>query len=134
MSKDYLEKKGYTPMDITKGVIYFKVISFATYGATLAVCYRYQPLRRLIQTPMMKQRIASFETRFPGRWAQAEKFMTEKTTILSQKSWFKIIPDKLGLHAEKFTQAVCENIIGYKMLLPVILPAQFLLTMQLIKH
>jgi hypothetical protein len=114
-------------------VIYFKVISFATYGVTLVACYRYQPLRRLIQTPMMKQRIAQLEIKFPGLWSKGEKFVAEKTSKLSQAWYFKPIPEKLGLNAEKFTQAVWENIIGYKMLLPVLLPAQLLLTMTLIK-
>ncbi len=133
MSKAYLEKKGYTPTDIAKGVVYFKVISFATYGVTLATCYRFQPLRRLIQTPMMKQKIAQFEVKFPGLWAKGEHFVAEKTQKLSQAWYFKPIPEKLGLNAEKFTKAACENIIGYKMLLPVLLPAQLLLTMGLIR-
>lgn len=123
--KELLEKKGISKKDIPLAIVYFKATSYATWFGTLALCYKYRPLRRLIKSPFFEGKFKNLKLRYPKFYNNCENFITSKSKKLAEWKYFKPIPESLGLKSLHVVEALSENFILYKLLLPLILPLQF---------
>ena len=120
--KEYFEKKGISKKDIPLGILYFKTISYTTWFGTLGLCYKYRPLRKLLETKYIKCKYEKIKMSYPNFYNKCENFINEKSKKISEWKYFKPIPETLGLKSIRTVEALSENFILYKLLLPIILP------------
>lgn len=134
MFKDYLEKKGLSKNDIPAGIIYFKITSYATWFCTLALCYKYRPLKNLFKINYFKQKLNYVKSKYPKVCDNYNNLIINKSKKLAEWKYFKPIPESLGLKSLHVVEALSENFVLYKLLLPVLLPIQFWIILKLLKH
>lgn len=132
--KTYFKERGIESKDIPRGIIYFKGLSWLTWSGTFVLCYRVQPLRKFAQTAMAKNGLQRLEQTFPNAYRKCEQGILNTTQKLSQSKFFKPIPHMFRLSSRQFASALCENLVLYKLLLPIFIPLQLYTTVQLLHH
>jgi hypothetical protein len=130
---DYFEKYGVTNSDVFKALIYFKTLSVITGLGTLAMCYKYRPLITLFKQPYPKQLLAKIENRYPTQYNRSKQFVIEKSEKLAASKYFKPIPNYLNIDSKRLTIAVAENMVFYKLCIPILMPIQFWLVVHALK-
>src|SRR5579871_6101840 len=111
--KKYLEKHGLDTRDAVKAMLCLKGLTYVTWCATLATCYRFQPLRRLARTSTAQRAIHHVQQRFPGAVERSQRFVDKSAHKLAEWKYFKPIPRALGLKAQHFSLALAENFVLY---------------------
>eukprot|EP01090_Pellita_catalonica_P008265 TRINITY_DN1898_c0_g2_i1.p1 TRINITY_DN1898_c0_g2~~TRINITY_DN1898_c0_g2_i1.p1 ORF type:complete len:146 (-),score=12.30 TRINITY_DN1898_c0_g2_i1:409-846(-) len=121
--KRWLAKYGIQKSDIAKGLLIFKGMTWLTWTGMFVFCYRVQPLRRVL-------------LRAGKRYPRVDYYyakVNERAEQLAKWKFFKMIPEKLGLHSRNFTLTLGENILFYKLTLPITVPIQLGLVWVIIK-
>ncbi len=131
--REHLQKYGIKPLDVPKAILVFKGISYVTWFSTMALCYRYKPLQKLAKRPFGQHVVNGIKTKYPDGYAKTHAFILRKAQQLANWRFFKPIPEHLGLKTKRFTFAIAENTVLYKLALPVLLPAQFWLTIHAVR-
>ncbi len=130
----YLEKYGIEKNDIPKAIIYFKVTGYLSWFGTLAICYKYKPIRLFFRLSYPKHILNKIKNAYPQRYDKYENFIFSKSKKIAENRYFKKIPVTLGLKAKRFSYSLAENLLFYKCMLPIILPLQFYSAMLLFSH
>lgn len=120
-----LEQYGIEPLDIPKGLLLFKGMAWTTWALTLPICYKYQPLRRLIARPQTR---AFLDRIHPNMYSRGSTWVTTKLNRLSASLYFQRFTNHFGLCPTATAYALCENMVLFKMLLPVTIPLHMYLT------
>lgn len=127
---DFFQKYGITKKDIPKSLIYFKTLSLLSYLSCIMICYKYRPLIRIFKGSNFLEQI---KLRYPIGYHKYYNFVINKSTKLSESKYFKPIPSALRLNSNKLTTAIAENIIFSKLLLPITVPVQFWIIVNIMK-
>ena len=131
--KRFFRNQGITKKDIPKALITLKGLGYLTWLGTLGVCYRYQPLQRAIRSGWSKRAYQGVIKRYPNAHAKTKGWILKKTDQLANWKYFRWMPRTMGLKKKKFSKAIAENFVFYKLTVPVTLPLQLYGTVQLIK-
>ena len=126
------QEKGISKNDVGKAILYFKGMSWITYGIGLTLCYKHKPLRRLAKTERFSSMLTKWDTSSPF-YKKTKTFILEKADKLSKTSIFSKFSNYFGLKSKRFTLAIAENTFLYKITLPITLPVQFLILSKLFK-
>jgi hypothetical protein len=130
---DTFERYGVSKGDVVTAALSLKGLTWVTYFGTLALCYRYKPLKRIASVPSVKVRLDGIQQNYP-LYGKIKNFILEKSQKLAKSRFFEPIPRTLGLKSKRFAVALAENIVVTKLLLPVTLPLQFWLVVQYFKR
>lgn len=127
------EKYGVSNKDVAVAALSLKGLSWATYFATLGLCYKYKPLKRMSKNPFMKSKLEYVEQNYPI-YGRIKNFVIDKSQKMAKSKYFEPIPRRLGLKSKRFAVALTETIVVYKLMMPVLLPLQFWIVIQYFKR
>lgn len=130
---DKFEKHGLHVKEIPKGVVVFKVISWTSFFTTLGICYKFKPTSTFLKTKFGQNSVSYLKTKYPNVTTKFTNKTTNLTKKMSENSFFKRIPDALGLKATRFSKALVENAVLYKLSLPLTLPLYLYWTVKYVK-
>ncbi|AYV75801.1 MAG: hypothetical protein Terrestrivirus3_70 [Terrestrivirus sp.] len=130
----WFDKLGVEPKDIPKAFITFKTISYVSYGATFALCYRYKPTKMFLQTNMGKNVIMGINNRFPTFIPKLTEKANTLTTKMATNKYFQKIPESIGLKSKRFSKAFVENFFFYKLGSPVMVPLFLFGSVKYVQH
>lgn len=116
---DRFSKYGLTKKDVAIILGKTKLIGYGVWLGMLPVCYRYRPLRRFFKRPWPKIALQKVQTTWPNVYQKGQQFIANGADKLSKWKYFKPIPKQLGLKSKKFTLAIAENIVLFKLTIPV---------------
>ena len=131
--KKFFHSRGIEKRDIPKAIVTLKGIGYLTWFGTLGLCYRYRPLQRLVKSGVSKRVYTNLIQRYPNAHAKTKGWILKKTDHLANWKYFKWIPRNLGLKKKKFSKAIAENFVFYKLSLPLTLPLQLYATAKFVK-
>lgn len=130
--KAYLKSHGLRAKDIPKGFVVFNVLGVITYGTTIALCYRYRPIHSLFQHPVGKELMNRIQRSYPQWYSQSITLFDTQATALANSKLVTTTANKLTLDPKKLTMAFTENLIVYKVSLPITIPLNIWLTIRLL--
>ena len=130
----YFEKYGIGKKDVPKALITFKTISYLSWFGTLALCYKYKPIKSFFKLPYPRMYLNRVITRYPTTYNKCQSFVMDKSKKLGENRFFKKIPESMGLKGKRFSYALAENIVLYKIALPILLPIQFYTTIRIVSN
>lgn len=125
------EKRGISTKDVGKALVTFKIMNWVVYGTGLVLCYKYKPLKRLSKTQRMTSLLTKWES-YP-MYQKSKQFILQKAEKMSKSKFFSRVSSSFGLKSKRFTLALAENTVLYKLTLPITLPLQFVLVASLFK-
>jgi hypothetical protein len=131
--KQFFQSRGITKKQIPTALITLKGLGYFTWLGTLGFCYRYQPLQRMIRSGRSKRIYQSLIQRYPSAHEKTKTWILKKTEQLANWKYFKWVPQTMGLKKKKFSKAIAENFVFYKLTIPLTLPLQLYATVELLK-
>lgn len=128
------KKFGLHVNEIPKGIIAFKVISWSSFFLTLGLCYRFKPTSRFLKSNFGQRNMLYFKTKYPNLTTKFNDKINILTKKMEENTYFKKIPDMLGLKSKRFSKALVENVIFCKFALPITLPLYFYFATEYVKY
>ncbi len=116
--KYWFEKNGIHAKDVPIALVYFKTLSYTSYGIILCASYRYRFANKLLKSKIGRNVVNSIKTTFPKTVQKIEDSSVKISNYLSTNKYFQKIPEVLGLKAKRFSKALVETTIIYKLSLP----------------
>lgn len=130
----WFEKNGIHAKDVPMALVYFKTMSYTSYALILGLSYRYRFAHRLLKTNVGKQVISGIKTTFPKTVQKIENGAVKVSNYLSTNQYFQKIPEVLGLRAKRFSKALVETTVIYKLSLPLYFYGTYKLIQRKHKH
>lgn len=132
--KRFFRSKGIEKKSIPKAILTLKGVGYLTWLGTLGICYRYQPLQKLVKSGWSKRVYQNMIKRYPNAHSRTKEWILKKTDQLANWKYFRWIPRTMGLKKKKFSKAIAENFVFYKLTLPITLPIQLYGTIEIVKR
>lgn len=114
----WFKKNGICAKDVPLAILYFKTISYTSYIVILGLSYKYRFARKLLETNIGMKIKSNIKTTFPNAIKKIESSAVKMSEYLSANQYFQKIPKVLGLRVKRFSKAIVETTIIYKMSLP----------------
>jgi hypothetical protein len=134
-SHDYwMQKHNIKTADVPRTFLYFKTISYVSWFATWALCYRLRPFKTLSKYDFVINKMNSLRAKYPNAVTKYTNFVSEKTLKLSNNKYFSKIPLSVGLKSKRFTESFVENIVINKFALPITFPTYIYVAATLTKN
>lgn len=131
---EYLERQGIKKKQIPTALLALKGLNYVTWFGTLAMCYRFQPVRRFFTLSGPKRFHESIQKRFSSQYEWCHKTIQKKSDQLANWKYFKPIPESIGLKSKHMSTAIVENFVFYKAMFPILFPLQFWLIIKALSH
>lgn len=131
---NYFEKFGISTSDVPIALISLKGTLWMTYAALFVVCYKFRPIQVISRLPSSKRFLIRLEKRYPERFDYWKGAYEKTTERFASNSYFRRIPNVLGLNPRIFTLSIVEAFFIYKLTLPITVPTQFWLVVSILKR
>jgi hypothetical protein len=131
--KKFFKNQGITKKNIPKAILTLKGLGYLTWLGTLGLCYRFQPLQRLVKSGWSKRIYQRGIQRYPNAHAKTKVWILKKTDQLANWKYFRWVPKTMGLKKKKFSKAIAENFVFYKLAVPITLPIQLYATVNFVR-
>eukprot|EP01095_Lingulamoeba_sp_RSL-Kostka_P011394 TRINITY_DN4308_c0_g1_i1.p1 TRINITY_DN4308_c0_g1~~TRINITY_DN4308_c0_g1_i1.p1 ORF type:complete len:180 (+),score=33.57 TRINITY_DN4308_c0_g1_i1:84-623(+) len=132
---EFLEKQGLRKRDVPVALLYVKGMTYVTYLISLGLCYRYRPLFSLSKLKYPQQFLTYLSKRYNNqytKWQNRINRLLLKSEKISEMKYFKPIPKALHINPKRFTVSMAENVLFYKLTLPITLPLQVYVAIKII--
>lgn len=111
-------KIGIEIKDIPMALVYFKTMSYASYIAIFGLSYRYRLINKFLSSNTGLTFVKNTKLHFPKLVNKIDHYSQKMSQYLSTNKYFQRIPITLGLKTKRFTEALVETTVIYKLSLP----------------
>lgn len=124
--KRWIRRKGVAVADVPRVITTFYIAKNLVFVASLGLCIKFQPLRRLFQSGRPQRLKLAFIAKFPNFYAKSREKILSGAERLAASRLFRPLPEALGTKPKAFALGLAENMVLFKLTFPIHAPLTLL--------